>query len=380
MYKKIKVLYGIESTGGGALKHLVYLTTKLNKEIFEITVIYSDARNEYIQIQFKEMKNRGVNLIHHQMSRKIHLLKDLRSLFYLIRFIDKTKFDIVHAHSSKAGSLFRVASYLNGIEKIFYTPHCFYFQGTRGFKKRVFSFFEKMLSKITTKIIVSQSEYKIAINNRITNDSKLEVINNAIYFEEYKRNKHIHQTLMKYKIKKENFIVGAIGRLSLQKDWETYIYVANEVLKRYPKVVFLIVGNGEQEKELRKLILEFGLETKIILTGYIADIHNIYGIMDIFVSTSLWEGLPYVFLEAMHYKKAIVATNSTNQDIILTKDNAFLCPIKDYKYISNKIINLIENKQLSKRMGENGRELLERKYSFELFVKKHAKLYSKKSL
>ena len=375
MRKKTKILYGIESTGGGSLKHLVYLTTKLSKEKFEITVIYSDTREEDIQNQLDEMKSRGVNLIHLPMSRNIHLLKDLKSLFFLIKFIKKLKFDIVHAHSSKAGFLFRVAAYLKGIKKIYYTPHCFYFQGTEGFKKRIFSFFERILSKISTKIIVSESEYKIAKDNKIANDSKLEVINNAIYFQEYKRNTQVRQTLMKYNIKVESFIVGSIGRLSLQKDWETYIYVANEVLKTYPKVVFLIVGSGEQEKELRRLILELGLESKIILTGYIADIHNIYGIMDIYVSTSLWEGLPYVFLEAMQYKKAIVATNSTNQEMIFDKDNVFLCPVKDYKYISNKVISLIENKKLTKKMGEQGRALLERKYSFELFVKKHNKLY-----
>ena len=138
----------------------------------------------------------------------------------------------------------------------------------------------------------------------------------------------------------------------------------------------MIVGSGEQERELRRLIIELDLESKIKFTGYVTDIHNIYGIIDVFVSTSLWEGLPYVFLEAMQFKKAIVATNSTNQDMIFSNDNAYLCPVRDYKYISKKIISLIEDKQLAKRMGEQGRELLERKYSLELFAQKHSKLYN----
>ncbi|MBJ6367820.1 glycosyltransferase family 4 protein [Snuella sedimenti] len=375
MKKKTRILYGIESAGGGSLKHLVYLTTKLNREIFEIAVIYSNARGEDILNQLNEMKNRGVNLIHLPMSRSIHLIKDLKSLIFLIRFINKSEFDIVHAHSSKAGFLFRLAAYLNGVEKIFYTPHCFYFQGVKGIKKRIFCFFERILVKISTQIIVSQNEFKAAIDNKISNSSKLSVINNAIYFEDHRTNFKVHQKYAKYNIKKESFVVGAIGRLAHQKDWETYIFAANEVLKKHPKTVFLIVGSGEQEGELRRLILELGLNSKIILTGYIKDIHNIYGMMDIFVSTSLWEGLPYVFLEAMQYKKPIVATNSSHQDLNFNDDNAFLCPIKDYKYISNKIISLIENKQLVKQMGDKGRELLERKYSFERFVKKHEELY-----
>ena len=374
--KKIKILYGIESAGGGSLKHLVYLTTKLDKEKFQITVIYSDNRNENIQNQISEMKNSGVNLIHLTMSRSIHILKDIKSLFFLLKFIDRSKFDIVHAHSSKAGFLFRVAAYLKRIKKIFYTPHCFYFQGTKGIKKRMFCFFEKILAKTSTKIIVSQNEYKAAIDNHISANSKLAVINNAIYFEGNKRNSKSRQTLMRYGIEKESFVVGAIGRLVPQKDWETYIYAANEVIKKHPKTVFLIVGSGEQENELRRLVLELGLESKIVLTGYISDIHNIYGIIDVFVSTSLWEGLPYVFLEAMQYGKAIVTTNSSNQDVLFNEDSAFLCPVKDYKKISNEITGLINNRQIIKKMGEKGRELLESKYSFEQFVKKHEELYS----
>ena len=89
MCKRTKILYGIESAGGGSLKHLVYLVTNLTKEKFEITVIYSDARNEDIQVQLDDMKNRGVNLIHHSMSRNIHFLKDIKSLFYLLKFMNK---------------------------------------------------------------------------------------------------------------------------------------------------------------------------------------------------------------------------------------------------------------------------------------------------
>ena len=59
------------------------------------------------------------------------------------------------------------------------------------------------------------------------------------------------------------------------------------------------------------------MEKKIILTGQIKDIYKIYGIIDIYVNTSLWEGLPYVFLEAMKYKKPVVATDTGNESIIL---------------------------------------------------------------
>lgn len=185
--RKLKILYGLEAVGGGALKHLVYLATNLDHTIFEITIILSEPRNESIDSQIDSLKKSGANLIMLNMCRNINLFKDLWVLLKLIALIFKGKYDIVHAHSSKAGGLFRFAAYLCNIPAIYYTPHCFYFQGKSGLKKIKFVWLEKILAKLTTMLIVSESERKAAIENKITNNSKILNINNAIDFDEYQQ-------------------------------------------------------------------------------------------------------------------------------------------------------------------------------------------------
>jgi glycosyltransferase involved in cell wall biosynthesis len=118
-------------------------------------------------------------------------------------------------------------------------------------------------------------------------------------------------------------------------------------------------------------------ENKIFLKGYIQNVYEIYGIIDIYVNTSLWEGLPYVFLEAMRYKKPIVATDTGNDKTILHDETGFITPVKDYKAVAKQIIFLIENKTLATKMGEKGSELLIEKYSFEKFIKEHECIYQK---
>lgn len=374
---KIKLLYGLEAAGGGALKHLVYLVTRLDRKMVDITVVLSVSRKENVTTAMDKMREAGATIILIPMSRNINPVKDLITVLKLLSVLKRGKYDIVHAHSSKAGVLFRIAGWLRRVPQRYYTPHCFYFQGKTGFEKLFFVTIERLLANITTGIIVSENEQKEMLRNKVAPASKIININNAIDFDEYRQKAEITGTKQAIGIKENAFIVGAVGRLVPQKDWETYIYAAYEVIEKYPETVFLIIGEGDLYNELQELIYELDLAGKIILTGYIEEIHKMYEIMDVFVSTSLWEGLPYVYLEAMNYKKPIVATNIGNDTVVIHEENGFISPVKDYYSISARIISLIENKHLAVQMGEKGNSQLTRKYSFELFIRRHEELYKR---
>ena len=192
--RRIKLLYGLEAAGGGALKHLVYLVTRLNGDDFDITVILSGSRKENISEEIGKMENAGVRVLLFTMCRNINPIKDLYSLLKLTFFFKHGKFDIVHAHSSKAGALFRLAAWLCGVSFIFYTPHCFYFQGKKGLPQEIFILLERLLSTITTKVIVSEGEQIECIKYKIAKPSKTININNAIDFNEYRQSKEINET------------------------------------------------------------------------------------------------------------------------------------------------------------------------------------------
>jgi glycosyltransferase involved in cell wall biosynthesis len=373
--RRLKILFGLEAAGGGALKHLVYLVTRLNPENYDITVIISNSRGENNNLEILKLQKSGAIVILMPIKRNIHLVEDFIALIKIYFFVKKGKFDIVHAHSSKAGGLFRIAAWMNHIPKIYYTPHCFYFQGKRGIYKWIIIKFEKILAKISTGIIVSEGEKEVIKKNKIISDNKIININNAIDFDEYKQIKENEIIRTKYKLTNDCIIVGAIGRLAPQKDWKTYVYAANAVLKKFNNLKFLIVGQGELYTEIKTLIIKLGLEDKIILTGHIQDIHKIFGIIDIYVSTALWEGLPYVLLEAMNYKKPIVATDTSNSASVINEKMGFVSPVKDYHSIAEQIMFLINNRQLAEKMGETGNQILYEKFSFKLFIEQHDKLY-----
>lgn len=364
---KQKILIGIESVGGGAFKHVVYIASKLPKEKFDVTLVYSTKRVEDISRELEILKKSEVTLLQFPLSKQLNFISDTKAFFFITKLISKEKFDIIHAHSSKAGLLFRLAGYFKKVSKIYFTPHCFHFQSKKGLYKIVSVFYERLISRITHKIIISDNEYKEAIENKISNKKKLAVINNAVPFDEIKLEKKIGEIKKEFNIPDNiDFVIGGIGRLEPQKDWVTFIQVAKRLLEKNKNIIFLIVGEGTQREHIKTLINENDLNDKILLTGYIKEIHKIYNIIDVLLSTSLWEGLPYVTLEANLYGKPIVATKAIDKEITHLNTT---CSARDISCIVE---------QINKILKANSTDLLEKKYhktSFTLFLKKHINLY-----
>lgn len=103
-------------------------------------------------------------------------------------------------------------------------------------------------------------------------------------------------------------VVGSVGRLARQKGYQHFIEAAAILARAVADVQFLLVGGGEEEHSLRALVQKLGLTDKFIFTGARDDAPQLLQIMDVFVSSSLWEGLPTVILEAMLADVPVVAT------------------------------------------------------------------------
>lgn len=376
MDNRTRILYGLEAAGSGALKHLQYLVTELDKETFDITVILSTERSREAHKAVIKMKRAGAKVIDVPMKRQINLWYDGIALYHLCKHLrNNLPYHVVHAHSSKAGVLFRIAAWLWAIPLILYTPHCFYFQGKSGIKKSFFVFIEKMMGKITSQIIVSNIEKINALKYKIVAEGKLLHINNAIKYHEYH---HVDKAPVKARLGLDESctIVVAIGRLTAQKDWFTYILAANEILKTAGDFQFLIVGEGELLTELQQLVAQLDLQHKVIFVGQHHCIEQIYSITDIYISTSLWEGLPYVILEALRFGKPIIATN-LGYEFLLENANAFLVPVREHGLIAEKIKLLRSDSCLSLKMGAYGYSSLTSYASFNTFIKKHSAIYSR---
>ena len=181
------------------------------------------------------------------------------------------------------------------------------------------------------------------------------------------------------KREKQEIILGNAGRLVEQKGQKYLIDIAEHIHNQEIDFKLYIAGSGKLENELRELIERKGLREKVILMGFVEDMTAFMQSIDIFLLSSLWEGFGYVIVEAMAAGKPVVAFNlSSNPEIITDRKTGYLIDFPDTQAFAAKVIELIENTELRKSIGEEGRKSVHQRFllhdrivEFEQYIHRH---------
>ena len=147
-------------------------------------------------------------------------------------------------------------------------------------------------------------------------------------------------------------------------------------------IQLFIIGAGEyspQKQQLQSQISKMNLEDRITVLPWIPreEVQKILITSKLYVSTSLYEGLPYSVLESMRYKIPSVLTNTFgNRDLLVNNKTGFLVELNDVQDMAEKILILINDKPKRKIFGENAKKLLYDKYNFNDYIFKLTNLYT----
>lgn len=160
-------------------------------------------------------------------------------------------------------------------------------------------------------------------------------------------------------------VVGAVGRLSAEKGFTDLIRAAKTLIDEGVDLELWIAGEGEQYAALAEMIERLSLTDRVRLLGFCGDTIGLFHAMDLFVLSSLREGLPNVILEAASMRVPIVSTRVAQVPLMLTDDDtALLCDIGDVDALTNAMRRALDDEALRERLGAAGRTLIEREYTF----------------
>lgn len=175
---------------------------------------------------------------------------------------------------------------------------------------------------------------------------------------------------------KDNFVIGFVGRLSVQKGVQYALEAFKSVNEKHPNVRLLICGDGELRSYVKKFISENKLESKIHLAGFRNDIPNIMKTIDVLLTPSLWEGFGIVLIEAMASGKPCIATDTSSiPEIVEDGANGFLVPPKDSQSISELLIKLISDPQLVRQMGQAGIEIVNKNFTIRKMIEEYESIF-----
>ena len=171
-------------------------------------------------------------------------------------------------------------------------------------------------------------------------------------------------------------IVGNVAALVAHKGQKHLIEAAALVVRQVPDARFVIVGEGEQRPALERQIKEHHLEKHIFLTGFRPDVLSLLKAFDLFVMSSVTEGLGTSLLDAMACGKAIVATTAGGiPEVVRDGETGTLVPPRDHVSMANAIVTLLKDAELRGRMGAAGLALVRERFSAERMVEETLNVY-----
>jgi glycosyltransferase involved in cell wall biosynthesis len=324
---------------------------------------------------YKAITNKHVQFLPLDFSKRINPAL----IFKLAEIIKKNEIDIVHGQGTRAEFYARIAKRLAGRAR-YVSTIAMPVEGfdVSPFRKKIYRFFDILSERYVDRfIVVSNVLRDMMINKRGINTDKVFRIYNGIEIDKYnptlEDRVHIRKELG---VDEDIILIGAIGRLVWQKGFEYLIQSIPDVIKVYPNVKFMIVGNGKLKEELKAQSSKLKVKDYLIFTGFRNDIKEILSAIDILVIPSLLEGFPMITLEGMAMSKPIIATRIEGiTEQITDEETGLLVPSRDADALTKAINRLINDRDLALRLGMNSRQKVQKEFSVQKMVMETEKIY-----
>ena len=372
--QRIKVLEILEAAAGGTLRHLLQIVEHIDKAEFDVTVAVS-AERMLDHGCVERLRDLGARVEVIPMPRRPAPISDLIALRRLTRLMRCEHFDVVHAHSSKAGFLGRLAARRAGVGRVFYTPHAFAFQ-CGGLCGRVYRALERFGTAFGGTIVaVSKSEERLAVEGAGASADRVAMIPNAIEPPALPTPEERARARAALGLSADVTVVGTVGRAAPQKGWADLVHAAGRVCRERDDVRFVLIGPGDTTR-IAELARWAGVADKVILAGARDDVSQLYAAMDIYVQPSLWEGLPYALLDAMGRGLPVVATDIPgNRDAVEDGVTGLLVPPRSPVRLASGLLSLLGDAGLREKLGAAARDLVLREHTLADFIRSIEELY-----
>ncbi len=358
----------------------MYTAEYLDQSRYQVDVISGPQTGDEGSL-IDEFRTQGIHLfILPHLVREINPIKDLIAIYRLSRFIRKNHYSIVHTHSSKAGILGRIAAFLAGSPVIVHTVHGWSFHSYLPHWVRYgYILLERFTARFTDAIIVvSTHDLTKGINNKISQRNKYHLIRSAIPLPDFTP-AHIDRNSIRLElgIPNESALLGYIGRFSPQKNPLEWVRVAALVKQAVPDCHFLMVGDGPLRNQVTLLLKELGLIQYTTMTGLRRDVPRLLSVMDVFLLTSLWEGLPRVIPEAMLVSVPVVASAVDGSvEIIQNNITGYICPPGDSLAHAECCIELLTNPLKRSRIAGTASKFAAQHFDLSQMVTQIDQLYT----
>ena len=367
--KRVRVLEMIDRPFlGGGQTTVLTLARGLDRERFE-ALVASEPGGPMID----ELASAGVRHVPIKLDKAAGI-SGIRDLASVLR---ENAVDVLHTHGGIAGFYGRLAARKAGTPVVVHTVHGIHYLHYRNPAAcRAFILLERRLSRTTDAVIfVSVADMERAARLRLACPPKARLIRNGVPPVETGRLREPAAVRAELGATDRPLVV-AISRLHRQKGVSHLLRAVPFVRREVPQARFVVAGGGPLTERLGDLVGDLKLEDSVALLGERRDALDILAAADLFVLPSLWEGLPYVLVEAAALGKPIVATDIDGiREVISSGANGLLVRPKDPAALASALIFLLKDKAFAAGLGEAARKDIPPRFSLESMIAETEALY-----
>ncbi len=360
---KSKILYiSTKSEIGGVTSHLIEFITNF-RDLHDIYLISGERglltdTAAALGIEYHILPN---------LNNQAGVIEDLKTIWECTRLIHKIQPDLIHAHSSKAGLIGRIAAQITNTPKIF-TAHGWGFTpGIPRARQTLLWGLELGLAKLTDQIIcVSKFDRDLALTSNVGSNQQLHYIYNGVPDTALQA---APQTVMA----EDKISIVMTARFSEQKDQ----FLAIRACQQLPKHVEIVfVGEGNLLPKAKQLAADLGVSDRVKFLGNRLDVAEILSKSQIFMLLSHYEGLPISIVEGMRAGLPIVASNVGGvSEQVLDGKNGLLVPRQDLAATVAALMKLIDNPKLRLSMANESRQHFLNSFNIDRTLAQTQKIY-----
>jgi glycosyltransferase involved in cell wall biosynthesis len=367
---KVLELRSVRGTGGGPEKTILRGATMADPARSHVTVCYlRDERDNCFGVTDRPERE-GVDYleIRERHSFDPSVWPRLRAL------VAERGIDIVHAHDYKTNLLTLLLAKVDGVKPLS-TVH-----GWTGHSLR-----ERLCYYPADKRVLARFPRLIAVSSDIGNElirhgakrDAVTTVLNGIDHRQFTRDRNRERDVRRSMGFDDGHVVlGAVGRLEPQKDFDTLLRVFARLHARRPDTRLVIAGDGSQRAALTTLVAELNLGDSVTLPGHLSDVRPLHHALDLFVQSSHYEGTPNAVLEAMAMETPLVATASGGTaELVHDGVHGRIVPIKNSDALFEAIESALADRDRTHVMAERARRRVEGDLSFEARVRRVESIY-----
>ncbi|MFQ5706811.1 MAG: glycosyltransferase [bacterium] len=298
---------------------------------------------------------------------------DLSTVRRIRQYLQQEGVQILHTHGYKANFYAWLSGRASNTVRI---ATCHPWTETDYSRKaRLYTRLDKFCLKHFDRIVaVSSTVEKETLESGVA-PAKISVIDNGIDTSRF-NGKHGKDAIRrKLRLPVNKVIIGTIGRLVPEKGHDLLLRAARGLVANDPNLLFVIVGDGPLGRNLERQRAALGLENQVLLLGQREDVPELLSAFDVFVLSSVSEGLPMVLLEAMAAHKAVIATRVGSIPEVLQEGKTGLLVEPDANDLQHKLAELLQDKSRIAELGKLARERILKDYSSRAMAEKYVRVY-----